>query len=47
MGDYRDFCFQSECDGKPLEDFKQKNDISDLYFNRALLAAVWKYTIVG
>ena len=32
MGYYRDFCFQPECDSKPLEAFKQKHDVSDLYF---------------
>lgn len=47
MGDYRDFCLQSEYNEKPLEGFKQKNDISDFYFKRALLAAVWEYAIVG
>lgn len=36
-GDHRNVCFQPQCDGKPLEGFKQRNDASDFYFKKVPL----------
>lgn len=37
IGDLGDVCFQSECDGKPWQNFMQRNDMSDFYFKRVPL----------
>lgn len=44
IGDLGDVCFQSECDGKPWQNFMQRNDMSDFYF-KSPSAAVWDYTV--